>query len=355
MPTTVVVGGQFGSEGKGKVCAHLALRGDADIMVRCGGPNSGHTVQTKQQTHRLRQIPSGFINPDTMLMIAPGALLDPRIFLREVQEYGLGPERIHIDPNTAVIEESDLEAELELSLQSRLGSTLTGTGHAVSRRIMRDPSFRSAQDHPGLQPYVRPVRQELQQALQLGKSIVIEGTQGFGLSLYHADTWPFRTSRDTTAHSFLGEAGIGDRNPRVIMALRTHPIRVAGNSGPMPRETTWEQVRLESGYPREIIEMTTATNRTRRVARFDPGVVEAAVQANAPQEIFLHGADYLDARNLGATRWEDLTENAREFIQDLEELAGVPVTLVGTGPDQDEIIDRGPGPSPPGQAIQTAA
>ena len=88
MPTTVVVGGQFGSEGKGKVCAHLALRGDADIMVRCGGPNSGHTVQTKQQTHRLRQIPSGFINPDTMLMIAPGALLDPRIFLREVQNTG---------------------------------------------------------------------------------------------------------------------------------------------------------------------------------------------------------------------------------------------------------------------------
>ena len=340
MPVTVVVGGQFGSEGKGKVCAHLALRGDADIMVRCGGPNSGHTVRMRDRVYRLRQIPAGFINPDTQLMIAPGGLVDPGIFLREVQECNLSEERISIDPNAGIIEEIDLRAEEALGIRDRLGSTLTGVGSATSRRALRDPAFLTAAGHPGLQPYVRPTRETLARTHRTGGKIVIEGTQGFGLSLYHADEWPFRTGRDTTAHSFLGEAGIGARDARVIMAIRTNPIRVAGNSGPMPRETTWEAVRRESGYQEDLTEYTTATNRPRRVAWFDQEVVLRAVQANQPQEFFLHGADYLDVRNLGATQWEQLTLKSRAFIRKLEERTGIPVSLVGTGPLQDEIIER---------------
>ncbi len=340
MTVTVVVGGQFGSEGKGKVCAHLALRGDASIMVRCGGPNSGHTVRTREKTHRLRHVPAGFINPETKLMIAGGALLDPRIFLEEVQELGINPERISIDPNTGIIEPEDREQEARLSLQPRLGSTQTGTGAALSRRVLRDPGFRSAENLPELQPYCQPTRQTLHQAEMDGRKIVVEGTQGFGLSLYHADKWPYRTARDTTAHSFLGEAGIGAREFRVIMAVRTFPIRVSGNSGPLPNETTWEEVQRTSGYPEPVQEFTTATNRLRRVAGFHPDVVLKAVMANRPQEIFLHGADYIDHRNFAKTKQQDLTRRTRDFIQDLEGLTSAPVTLVGTGPLQEHIIER---------------
>ena len=340
MSVTVVVGGQFGSEGKGKVCAHLALRGEAGIMVRCGGPNSGHTVRTRERVHRLRQVPSGFINPGTKLMIAAGALVDPRILQRELGELSIGPERLQIDPNTGIIEQEDLDAEAGMSLQHRLGSTQTGTGAAVARRAMRAPRFRRAGDLPELAPYLCPTSQELNQAHREGIKIVVEGTQGFGLSLYHADEWPYRTARDTTAHSFLGESGIGARDFRVLMAVRTFPIRVSGNSGPLPRETTWDEVQRTSGYPKPVQEFTTATNRLRRVAAFDPEVVQKAVTANRPQEIFLHGADYLDHRNLGATQWEQLTPGARKFTLDLEELTGARVTLIGTGPLQEHIIER---------------
>src|SRR5262249_19136074 len=103
MPITVVVGGQFGSEGKGKICAHLARINHGDLMVRCGGPNAGHTVDLGYAKYELKQIPAGFINPSTRLLLAAGALITPKILLSEVFHCGLGPERLGIDGNAGVI------------------------------------------------------------------------------------------------------------------------------------------------------------------------------------------------------------------------------------------------------------
>ena len=340
MPVTVVVGGQYGSEGKGKICAHLAITDNVDYMVRCGGPNSGHTVYVAGQRYQLQQVPSGFVNPHTRLLIAAGALVDPNVFLQEIETCALDPDRIGIDKNAGVIEAGDVDNERTLGLNGRLGSTGVGVGSAVSRRVLREPNFRLAQDHPDLKPFVTSVRDELASAVRHDKSIVVEGTQGFGLSLYHAEEWPYRTSRDTTAHSFLGEVGVGVRDYEVIMAIRTHPIRVAGNSGRLPDEITWQDVQRESGDPHPIAEYTTTTKRLRRVARFDWSVVEQAVAANAPTQIALHGGDYIDYANYAATGWSDLTDNVRQFVNELEAHLGVPVTFVGTGPTNENIIDR---------------
>ena len=340
MPVTVVVGGQFGSEGKGKICAHLAVADDVDYMVRCGGPNSGHTVYVGGVRYQLRQVPSGFMNPQTRLLIAPGALIDPDVFTREIEICGLGPERIGVDKNAGVIEVADAQNERSLDLSGRLGSTGTGVGSAVSRRVLRDPHFRLAQDHPALAPFVTSVQDELSAAVRRNRSIVVEGTQGYGLSLYHADEWPYRTSRDTTAHSFLGEVGLGVRDYEVVLAIRSYPIRVAGNSGPLPNEITWDDVRRDSGYPHAIAEFTTTTNRLRRVARFDWSVVDAAVSANAPTQIALHGADYIDYANYAALNWSQLTDTARQFVNGLEARIGAPVSFVGTGPTNEDLIDR---------------
>ena len=340
MSITVVVGGQFGSEGKGKICAHLAMTDDVDYMVRCGGPNSGHTVDVGGHRHQLHQVPAGFINPNTRLLVAAGALVNPDIFLREVDTCGLDPQRIGIDRNAGVIEEVDLTNEKSLDLFGRLGSTATGVGSAVSRRVLRESDFRLASDHPALAPFVTSVRDELASAVRQDKSIVVEGTQGFGLSLYHAEEWPYRTSRDTTAHSFLGEVGLGVRDYEVIMAIRTYPIRVAGNSGPLPNEITWADVQQESGCPNGIAEYTTTTKRLRRVARFDWSVVDKAVVANAPTQIALHGADYIDYANYGVTNWLDLEGSTRQFINDIEDRLEIPVTFVGTGATNENIIDR---------------
>jgi adenylosuccinate synthase len=340
MPVTVVVGGQFGSEGKGKICAHLAITDNVDVMVRCGGPNSGHTVDVGGNRYQLRQVPAGFINPHTRLLLAPGALIDPGVFMQEVELCGLGPDRIAIDENAGVIEKTDLENERSLDLSSRLGSTGTGVGSAVSRRVLRDPNFRLAKDHPTLAPFVTSVRNELNSAVQRDQSVVVEGTQGFGLSLYHAEKWPYRTSRDTTAHSFLGEVGLGVRNYEVILAIRTYPIRVAGNSGPLPSEITWENIQEDSGYPSPVMEFTTTTKKLRRVARFDWSVVNDGVKANAPTQIALHGADYLNFDNKSVTNWLELTSNVRRFVDEIEMRTKVPVVFVGTGPTNEEIVDR---------------
>ena len=340
MPVTVVVGGQYGSEGKGKICAHLAITDNVDYMVRCGGPNSGHTVYVAGQRYQLQQVPSGFVNPHTRLLIAAGGLVDPHVFLREVEACGLDPDRIGIDKNAGVIEAGDVDNERTLGLNGRLGSTGVGVGSAVSRRVLREPNFRLAQDHRDLKPFVTSVRDELASAVRHDKSIVVEGTQGFGLSLYHAEEWPYRTSRDTTAHSFLGEVGIGIRDYEVIMAIRTFPIRVAGNSGPLPDEITWEDVQRESGYPYPIAEYTTTTKRLRRVARFAWSVVGQAVAANAPTQIALHGGDYVEFQNFGVNEWSRLRPKLRGLIGDIEDRYSIPVVIIGTGASNAHIVDR---------------
>ena len=187
MPVTVVVGGQYGSEGKGKLCAHLANGGEADYMVRCGGPNSGHTVDQDGVTYELKQVPAGFLNPDTRLLIAAGALINPRTLLHEIELCGLDPSRLGIDGNAAIVEESDILGESSGDLRARLGSTNQGVGAAVARRVARDPTVRLAKNIPELERYITTVSDELAVAVWGDRRIVIEGTQGFGLSLYHTE------------------------------------------------------------------------------------------------------------------------------------------------------------------------
>ena len=108
MSLWVVVGGQFGSEGKGKVSAFVTQQENIDICVRCGGPNSGHSfVNERGQTVLLRQLPTGFVNPRTRLLIPAGGLIDPQVLKQEIDSLSLPPERIGIDRNSFIIEERD--------------------------------------------------------------------------------------------------------------------------------------------------------------------------------------------------------------------------------------------------------
>jgi adenylosuccinate synthase len=160
--------------------------------------------------------------------------------------------------------------------------------------------------------------------------------------LFHG-TFPFVTGRDTTAAGFLAEAGISPMVVSdVVVVLRTYPIRVAGNSGPLD-EIGWEEVVRRSGYPTALAEYTTVTGRLRRVGEFDWRLAEKAVAVNRPTAIALHGVDYLDHSNLGATEWYHLGPRSRRFIDQLEQRLGVRVRYVFTGPDRQHIIDRGPG------------
>ena len=341
MPLTVVVGGQFGSEGKGKVTSYLALRDNVDVVVRCGGPNSGHTVDVDGQRYELRSLPAGFINPGTRLLLAAGCLINPEILLTEIKNTGINPRRVGVDRHAGIISPIEGEEEEKLHLRDRLGSTLSGTGIGVANRVLRSPHFKLAKDMPELEEYLTDVSEEVNVVLDKGGKVLIEGTQGFGLSLYHSPHYPYATSRDTTASGFLSEVGVSPRLVTdIVMAVRTYPIRVAGNSGPLPNEITWEEVRQRSGYPTEIREFTTTTKKLRRVGLFDIELVRRAAMVNIPTQIALHGVDYLSYANKSVITYEALDRLAHSFVEKLQHALMTKISLIGSGPGNEEIIDR---------------
>jgi adenylosuccinate synthase len=124
------------------------------------------------------------------------------------------------------------------------------------------------------------------------------------------------------------------------MVIRRYPIRVAGRSGPLKSEITWEEVAKRAGYPRPIAEYTTVTGNLRRIGDFDEEVVERAVEANRPTGLALHGADYIDYRDYGLTSWDSLGPRTVDFIHYLEDRFGIPVLFVFTGPEGGQLIDR---------------
>jgi adenylosuccinate synthase len=347
MSLWVIVGGQFGSEGKGKVSAFITKQEEIDICVRCGGPNSGHSfVDEHGQTIVLRQLPTGYVRSKTRLLIPAGALIDPEVLRNEIEALNISPDRIGIDPNCFVIDARDRDNERALKLQERLSSTLCGVGSAVSRRALRGGDAKLAKDIVNQHSWLRNllvkegVSAEVNAALDDGKSALIEGTQGFGLSLYHSGYYPYCTSRDTTAAGFLSEVGVSPRRvTEIVVVFRTFPIRVAGQqAGPLKDEINWDTVRRESGYPHEIQERTSVTNRVRRVGRFDWELARTVVRINRPTRLTINGLDYLDYRNLGLLRTSFLSENARDFTCKLEQECGVPVSFLGIGPASQNTI-----------------
>ncbi|MGO9404984.1 MAG: adenylosuccinate synthetase [Terriglobales bacterium] len=345
MSLWVVVGGQFGGEGKGKISAVITRDEEIDVCVRCGGPNSGHSfVNDAGQVVLLRQLPTGFIRPRTRLLIPAGALVDLEVLKYELDAFGIDPKRVGVDRNAMIIEERDKERELGLQLRERLSSTLCGVGSAVARRALRGTDVRTAQiaskEVPWLEELITNVSEETNSALDQGKSVLVEGTQGFGLSLYHSDSYPKATSRDTTAAGFLSEVGLSPvLVTEIVLVFRTFPIRVAGEqAGPLKDEITWEILQNESGYPHPIQEMTTVSKKLRRVGRFDWDLATRAVQANRPTLLAINGLDYLDFRDYGARYRTDFSSRTSAFLREIESRFHIPVHYQGLGPAINQML-----------------
>ncbi len=331
---TVVVGGQFGSEAKGKVISFLA--NEFDIAVRTGSPNAGHTVLDGSQIYRLQQIPATFLNKKCVLCIGAGSLINPEVLRKEVKRTNT-KGRLFIDPQTGIIEEKHLKQESELV--KNIGSTGKGCGAALINRIWRK-DFKLAESVFKKEFKIKNVSEIINRGIDDGKNILVEGTQGFGLSLYHG-TYPYVTSRDTTASNFLAEAGISPLVIRdIILVVRTYPIRVAGFSGPMANEILWNEISKRIG--REVIEFTTVTKKIRRVAEFDVELVKKAIDINRPTQIALQFLNYLFPIDENKSRWSDLSKDAKKYVKNLENKLGVPITLIGTGQKNEAMIDRRP-------------
>lgn len=340
MPISIIAGGQYGSEGKGKVALHLAREhGPDSLVVRVGGSNSGHTAFDREgNRHALRQLPAGAIDGNPML-IAPGSYIDVEVLLEEIAELGVESGSLFIDPQARLITSAHKGWEGNSMLKANIGSTASGTGAAVIAAIARNsPSLKLASpraaDDERLANFLRPASNILAEYLDKGRRVIVEGTQGFGLSVLHGE-WPYVTSRDTTAAAFLSEIGRGPADvDEVVLVLRSHAIRVAGESGSLAGEIDWDEIRINCGADRDITEMTTVTGKVRRVGAFDAEIVRAAIAANAPTRIVLNHTDHWD----WSVRDGHLSESVLSLVSEVERAIGKRVDLLGTS--EKDLIDR---------------
>ena len=331
MPVTVVVGGQYGSEGKGKVAHWLARQQRPRYAVRVGGPNSGHTVVENGRRVVLRHLPTPILFDDVIGIVPAGAYLDLDLLLREIAQTGLTSDRLFIHPSAVVLDDSMRADERSAGLMEEIASTGQGVGGAVAQRTMRRPSVRFAGTTEILRDFVcTDLDRILAAALNDGERVIVEGTQGFGLSILHGGHYPYSTARETTAAGALSEAGLSPRDVDFIaLVLRSFPIRVHGNSGPLPLETTWKSITRKSGANVDLTELTTVTGRPRRVAEFHDEVVTRAVQANNPNMIFLNHVDYFD---YAIHEKANISPRAGQCVSLLETRLGRKIDYVGLGP-----------------------
>lgn len=341
----VLVGGQYGSEGKGNIVGHIAP--EYSLLVRVGGPNAGHKVFAEPSPEAYYHLPSGTERAATAhLLLGAGAVIYPPKLLQEISTHQVSADRLSIDPQAMIIESEDIERENELL--DTISSTAQGVGAAVARKIMGrgnklSPRVRLAKDVPELKPFVRESQSILEKAFVRGERVLLEGTQGTSLGLHHG-IYPWVTSRETTVAGCLADAGIAStRVRRVIMVCRTYPIRVGGPSGHMELEISYDELARRSGIDESELrttEKTTTTNKQRRLAEFDWEQLHRSTLLNGPTDIALTFVDYLSKENRNAFRFEQLQLETVRFIEEVERVSGVPVSLISTNFSWRNVIDR---------------
>lgn len=335
MPATIVMGGQWGDEGKGKLTDALAA--EADIVVRAnGGANAGHTVKTDAGVFKLHLIPSGILNPDTQCVVGAGVVIEPRQVLSEMdklEERGISLDRLAISERAHVVlpyhpildrlEEAD-------RLEGSIGTTLRGNGPAYSdkaaRRGLRMADlvdrdtlrYRLARELPRwnrllssvygsdeldleelvgdlgdmgerLRQFVVPTEPMVSGALIEGKRILVECAQGAMLDIDYG-TYPFVTSSSTTAAGACQGAGVAPiRVDQVLGVYKAYSTRVG--AGPLPAElldASGELIR-ERGH-----EYGTTTGRPRRTGWFDAVAARYVAELNGVSDIALTLLDVFD-------------------------------------------------------------
>jgi len=331
MSCTIIVGGFFGDEGKGKIVAHIACKDKPVIISRGGvGPNAGHTVQIGDREYGVRMVPSGFVYKQAKLCIGSGVLVDPRILKQEVEMLDV-KGRVFVDKRCGIITEDHIVRDKgSAHLSKKIGSTGSGCGPANSDRVMRISP--QAKDVPELAEYMLDVPKAIDDELKQGRTVLLEGTQGFGISLYYG-TYPFVTSKDTSASQIAADNGVGPTKiDEVIVVFKAYPTRVG--EGPFSTEMT-----AEKSDSMGIQEFGTVTHRKRRIGGWDGDMARYSAMINGCTQAAITGIDRIDKSCFGVTEYGKLSKKAKDFLKKAENDIGSPITLISTGPEMTQIID----------------
>jgi adenylosuccinate synthase len=423
MPATIVVGAQWGDEGKGKIANLLAQ--DADVVVRYqGGNNAGHTIVIGDDVFALSLVPSGVIYPGVISVIGNGCVIDPKVLLDEMgmlRERGIDPSGLRISANAHLIMpyHRKLDSVRERFLgKNQIGTTKRGIGPAYLDKFSRagirvqdlyDPKiFRDkldaalreknqvltkiynqlpfdaseiADEYLGyaekLEEHVVDASLLVWNAIREDKQVVFEGAQGVLLDIDHG-TYPFVTSSNPTAGGALTGVGVGPKDIDSVLGIAKAYISRVG-SGPFPTE-------LDDDIGAAMVEIGgefgTVTGRRRRCGWLDAVVLRYAVRVSGITELALMKLDVLSTFDTiriatgyqsedtlytdfprqhrvlydcepvyedhpgwktditGVRSFDDLPDAAAAYVRRVEELAGVPVTMVSVGPDRAATFSR---------------
>jgi len=360
----VLIDGQWGSTGKGKLSAFLATWNEVIWNTADFQPNAGHTVVIGGRSYVTKTIPSGFVNRDAKLYLSPASTINVEILLKEIEllaDFGI-ENRLSIHPNAAIVTPEDIEEER--ATMRGIASTMTGGGAALRRKIARKAKV--AADAPELRRWICDRTQEILTVARKGGIVLAESAQGFDLSLNHGMRYPFTTSRDVTTASVLSNLGAPPQlMSRCWAAMRTFPIRVGhlivdgqkiGDSGPCypdQRELTWEEVAAVTKSPAVKPELTTVTKRVRRIFTWSEMQYQKFLSMCQPTDVFLNFANYLDAEiagergiiPLGLLRSRFPKTHAHIEEMGAQAMTAVPsgcrplVSLIGTGADNAEMLE----------------
>lgn len=375
---TVVLDAQAGSCGKGKFIGYLARKDNVQIAINNFMSNAGHTwVGTAGTKVMTQQLPTSIVNKNTAIMIGAESAITPKILFDEILNFRniIAGRCVHINPNAVVIKEKHREEEAKVL---RSGSTFKGCGAARADKVMRqaelfgtwwekflnkkveESKLYSDLDFKCLISTIEVADSTLaiNDAIDKGLDVLIEGSQGCDLDINFGLGYPNTTSRQCHAGQLVADCGISPRLvDDIIMIMRPYPIRISNttnlknedgstlvtSSGDYAgaEEITWDIVRERCGAPDNIEfgEQTTVTKKTRRVFEMNWDRLKYVTKLNRPTQIALNFVQYIDWDALGCTEYNELPVKVIEFIDKVEEVTGVPVTLIGTGAKDCDIID----------------
>jgi adenylosuccinate synthase len=385
---TVLMDGQFGSSGKGKVGSYVTQNAD-NWTFTCNAfmPQAGHWVRLKNGKEYFYQTFNSNVYQDNYdkCYIGPASVIELPAFFREKEENNIPSHKIGVSPVASILLDIDSQYERGTtgfdgdksftahSGTMMKGSTAHGCGSAVARKALRKSSVVLAKDVPELKEFICDVPNEILGRLGRGESGLLELAQGFPLSLHYSEFYPHTTSRNvTTAQAasdmFLPPNVLGP----LIINFRTYPIRInnrkfigndgahlswaqvmegvphtvlEGNSGhwyPDQTEMTWEKITELSGSKTPIFEITSVTKLPRRVATFSIQNMKDVIKFNNTGDdvhISVNFANYVDAKMLGATSMDQVTKQFDNWVTYY--LDGKMPSLIGTGMYTDDMILNG--------------
>jgi adenylosuccinate synthase len=424
--TIIIVGGQWGDEGKGKIVDYLTEK--ADVIVRyAGGNNAGHTVCVGENTYKFHLIPSGIVHKGKLNVIGNGTVIDSDVLVSEIQNlnkmgFVINDRNLVISSTAHVIQQKHKDEDNPATNQTSkaIGTTGRGIGPCYRDKVSRvglrmgDYVNTNAPSAKALKPLVKDTYLVLNEAVKKGKKILFEGAQGAMLDIDHG-TYPYVTSSNSTAGGALTGTGIGPTKIDSVIAIcKAYCTRVGG--GPFPTELGTEKelmneeslIQLKKDLSNEAMERLrkkiiaeankgdkysqgrllrlqgyeygTTTGRPRRTGWFDAVAVKYAGMINGLSSLVItkldvlqnlkeikicigyeiEGSKYenfiLDTKLLGKAKpiyekmpgWdEDITKvkdfgklpkNAQRYIERLQEICGIPISIVSVGPRRDQTF-----------------